>query len=96
MCADAGKSGAMSAAAKQSSSAAKTKRGSTGGSKQAKPVKSATKGRPMAAVADEAEAGSQGKRDALIGRCVRKDFETDSGVKAYSGWVIGVHKHKKW
>ena len=36
------------------------------------------------------------KRDALIGRCVKKDFETDDGLKTYTGWVIGKHPSKKW
>ena len=36
------------------------------------------------------------KRDPLIGRCVKKDFETESGVKNYTGWVIGKHPKKNW
>lgn len=36
------------------------------------------------------------KRDPLIGRCVKKAFETDSGLKTYTGWVIGKHATKNW
>lgn len=40
--------------------------------------------------------GEQGKRDALIGRCIKKDFETDDGLKTYTGWIIGKHESKNW
>lgn len=36
------------------------------------------------------------KRDPWIGRRVKKDFETDSGLKTYTGWIIGRHEAKKW
>ncbi|DBA78417.1 TPA: hypothetical protein ACH3X2_007913 [Trebouxia sp. C0005] len=36
------------------------------------------------------------KRDPWIGRRIKKDFETDSGLKAYAGWIIGRHAAKKW
>ena len=35
-------------------------------------------------------------RDPWIGRRVKKDFETDSGLKTYTGWIIGRHEAKKW
>ena len=40
--------------------------------------------------------GDQSKRDPLIGRCVKKDFETDAGLKTYTGWIIGKHESKNW
>ncbi|DBB00824.1 TPA: hypothetical protein ACH3X1_000752 [Trebouxia sp. C0004] len=36
------------------------------------------------------------KRDPWIGRRIKKDFETDSGLKTYTGWIIGRHEAKKW
>ena len=36
------------------------------------------------------------KRDPLIGRCIKKDFETDKGVQTYTGWIIGKHESRKW
>lgn len=36
------------------------------------------------------------KRDPMIGRCIKKDFETDSGTKTYTGWIIGKHEKKAW
>ncbi len=36
------------------------------------------------------------KRDLWIGRRIKKDFETDSGLKTYTGWIIGRHETKKW
>ena len=50
---------------------------------------------------DEAQASrkkkaGQGARDSMIGRCVKKDFETDTGLKTYTGWVIGKHATKPW
>lgn len=49
----------------------------------------------------EAQGGKMKKagkaeRDPMIGRCVKKDFETDKGVKTYTGWVIGKHATKPW
>ena len=40
-------------------------------------------------------AGKEG-RDELIGRCVKKAFQTDSGLNTYTGWVIGKHATKNW
>lgn len=50
---------------------------------------------------DEAQGGKKKKagkaeRDPMIGRCVKKDFETDKGLKTYTGWVIGQHATKPW
>ena len=36
------------------------------------------------------------ERDPMIGRCVKKDFETKKGLKTYTGWVIGKHATKPW
>ena len=44
----------------------------------------------------QTESNDAPQRDALIGRCIKKDFETDSGVKAFTGWIIGLHSNKKW
>lgn len=41
------------------------------------------------------KAGSD-SRDPLIGRHIKKDFETDTGLKTYTGWVIGKHEAKGW
>ena len=50
---------------------------------------------------DEAQASKKkkagkGERDPMIGRCVKKDFETDKGLKTYTGWIIGKHATKPW
>ena len=91
-----GQSKAKAAAAKgPNSAAAKNKRASVP-NKQTKAAKGSSKSTPKAAPAEKAGTSSQDNRDSLIGRCVKKDFETDSGVKAYAGWVIGVHSKKKW
>lgn len=45
---------------------------------------------------DQSESSETPKRDALIGRCIKKDFETDNGVKAFTGWIVGLHSNKKW
>lgn len=50
---------------------------------------------------DEAHASKKkkagiGERDPMIGRCVKKDFETDKGLKTYTGWIIGKHATKPW
>ncbi|KAL3147456.1 hypothetical protein ABBQ38_014514 [Trebouxia sp. C0009 RCD-2024] len=36
------------------------------------------------------------KQDPLIGRCVKKAFDTENGSKTYTGWVIGKHATKNW
>lgn len=36
------------------------------------------------------------KRDPWIGRRIKKEFETDSGLKTYTGWIVGRHEAKKW
>ena len=60
-------------------------------------VKSSAKGKSGAVKSDsQSGSGDTSKRDALIGRCIKKDFETDSGVKAFTGWIIGFHNNKKW
>lgn len=41
------------------------------------------------------KAGSD-KRDPLIGRCVKKAFDTENGSRTYTGWVIGKHATKNW
>ena len=45
--------------------------------------------------AEKQQSGAD-KRDPLIGRCVKKDFETDNGTQTYTGWIIGKHETKKW
>lgn len=60
-------------------------------------VKSSAKGKSGAVKSDsQGGSGDTSKRDALIGRCIKKDFETDSRVKAFTGWIIGLHNNKKW
>ncbi len=45
---------------------------------------------------DKKKKEASDKRDPWIGRRIKKDFETDSGLKTYTGWIIGRHEAKKW
>ena len=45
---------------------------------------------------DKKKEEASDKRDPWIGRRIKKDFETDSGLKTYTGWIIGRHEAKKW
>ena len=50
---------------------------------------------------DEAQASRKKKagkdaRNPMIGRCVKKDFETEKGLNTYTGWIIGKHASKPW
>ena len=49
-----------------------------------------------AATSNKKKRAGADRRDPFIGRCVKKDFETDDGLKTYTGWVIGKHPGKKW
>ena len=54
-------------------------------------------GTPSQAVSgDKKKKEASDKKDPWIGRRIKKDFETDSGLKTYTGWIIGRHEAKKW
>lgn len=53
-------------------------------------------GTPSGAATSSKKKKAAEGRDPLIGRCIKKDFETNSGLKTYTGWIIGKHPSKSW